>query len=72
MPLFRPVIKARAYQIGLLDEALKENVIVFLDTGAGKTYIAALLIKVCSSHHTATLYNSRIYSQARSCLLWFV
>jgi ERCC4-related helicase len=71
MPIFRPVIKARAYQIGLVDEALKENVIVFLDTGAGKTYIAALLIKVCSSHHTTMFYNSHIYSQARPCLLRF-
>lgn len=34
----------RAYQKELLDEATRGNIIVFLDTGTGKTRIAAELI----------------------------
>lgn len=42
----RPVQQARAYQMELLDAAVEDNVITFLETGAGKTFIAVLLIKV--------------------------
>src|SRR5690349_15739544 len=37
--------KARDYQQELYDRAKEENIIAVLDTGSGKTLIAALLIK---------------------------
>ena len=35
----------REYQIELFETALKSNTIIFLPTGSGKTFIAAMLIK---------------------------
>ena len=36
---------SRSYQLELLEESLKRNIIIALDTGAGKTHIAVLRIK---------------------------
>lgn len=41
-------ISARPYQLELLDAALNEDTIVNLGTGAGKTFIAVMLIKELS------------------------
>jgi endoribonuclease Dicer len=38
-------IKTRAYQQEMLDESLKRNIIIALDTGSGKTHIAILRLK---------------------------
>ena len=35
----------REYQILLYDKAVKQNCILYLPTGSGKTYIAILLIR---------------------------
>ncbi|XP_012287234.1 endoribonuclease Dicer [Orussus abietinus] len=39
---------ARAYQMDLFEKAVKENTIIYLPTGTGKTFIAVLLIKQLS------------------------
>lgn len=43
------------FQIELFQAALDENIIVYLPTGSGKTYIAALLIKEKSHEVTKSL-----------------
>lgn len=39
------VMAARAYQLEMLEESLKCNIIVVMDTGTGKTQVAVLRIK---------------------------
>ncbi|TFK19782.1 P-loop containing nucleoside triphosphate hydrolase protein [Coprinopsis marcescibilis] len=41
----RMPIATRAYQQEMLDESLRKNIIIALDTGSGKTHIAVLRIK---------------------------
>jgi len=36
---------SRSYQFELLEESLRRNIIIALDTGAGKTHITVLRIK---------------------------
>lgn len=36
---------SRSYQLELLEESLRRNIIIALDTGSGKTHIAVLRIK---------------------------
>ena len=37
--------KPRKYQLEMLQESLRRNIIIALDTGAGKTHIAVLRMK---------------------------
>ncbi|EPS97555.1 hypothetical protein FOMPIDRAFT_1166449 [Fomitopsis schrenkii] len=41
----QPVFHTRSYQQELLEESLRANIIIALDTGSGKTHIAVLRIK---------------------------
>lgn len=43
MPI--PTVEPRKYQLEMLEESLRRNIIIALDTGAGKTYIAILRMK---------------------------
>lgn len=38
-------LKPRNYQVELMNLALKQNSILFLPTGAGKTFIAIMVLK---------------------------
>ncbi|KIK50257.1 hypothetical protein GYMLUDRAFT_51333 [Collybiopsis luxurians FD-317 M1] len=38
-------IKTRGYQQEMLDESLRRNIIIAMDTGSGKTHIAVLRLK---------------------------
>jgi ERCC4-related helicase len=40
-----PTFESRKYQLEMLDESLRRNIIIALDTGAGKTHIAVLRMK---------------------------
>ncbi|XP_058753395.1 endoribonuclease Dicer homolog 1-like [Vicia villosa] len=53
-----PEEKARQYQLDVLEQAKSRNTIAFLETGAGKTLIAVLLIK--SIHETLNQQNKKM------------
>lgn len=38
-------VKTRGYQQEMLDESLRQNIIIAMDTGSGKTHIAVLRLK---------------------------
>ena len=39
-------LKPREYQLEMLNESLKRNIVIALDTGSGKTLIAVLRLKL--------------------------
>ncbi|GJE88808.1 Dicer-like protein 2 [Phanerochaete sordida] len=47
-----PVIITRGYQQELLEESLRRNIVIALDTGSGKTHIAMLRMKHEVEHNT--------------------
>lgn len=38
--------RTRSYQQEMLDESLRKNIIIALDTGSGKTHIAVLRLEI--------------------------
>ena len=57
-------VHTRGYQQEMLDESLKRNIIIAMDTGSGKTHIAVLRLKievereprkVCTAFSTAVI-----------------
>jgi ERCC4-related helicase len=40
-----PTFEPRKYQVEMLEESLRRNIVIALDTGAGKTHIAVLRMK---------------------------
>ena len=40
------ILETREYQLEMLNESLKRNIVIALDTGAGKTHIAVLRLKL--------------------------
>lgn len=53
----------RGYQQELLEESLKRNIIIALDTGAGKTHIAVLRMKMEVLEREPTKVNLSPLSQ---------
>ena len=56
-------MQARPYQEELLEKAKEKNIIVYLGTGSGKTFIAVMLIKhmrdlLCRSKKVVFLVNN--------------
>lgn len=51
-------IASRAYQLEMLDASLKENVIVAMDTGSGKTQVYDQLPRTCGS--TALIFHRAV------------
>ncbi|KAK4770728.1 hypothetical protein SAY87_031260 [Trapa incisa] len=47
-PSSNPILSARDYQLAALSMAVKQNTIVYLDTGAGKTRVATMLLRIFS------------------------
>lgn len=47
--------KSRGYQQEMLEESLKRNIVIALDTGSGKTHIAILRLK-----HEAERQTSKV------------
>lgn len=67
-----PTIETRSYQLEMLEESLRRNIIIALDTGAGKTHIAILRMKhemeresrkVCAPLLYAMFFHIRQYRE---------
>ena len=54
-----PVLSTRGYQQEMLDESLRRNIVIALDTGAGKTHIAVLRLKLEAERESHKVRRSR-------------
>lgn len=53
--------KTRGYQQEMLDESINNNIVIALDTGAGKTHIAVLRMRHEVEKETTKVCGSSIY-----------
>ncbi|KAJ3314074.1 hypothetical protein HDV04_001105 [Boothiomyces sp. JEL0838] len=63
-------MKVRPYQIELLERAIKENIITYLDTGCGKTLVSILLLQHLLKPGSLGIFlaptNALVHQQANS------
>lgn len=58
--------KTRGYQQEMLDESMHKNIVIALDTGAGKTHIAVLRMKHEVEKETSKVCGSLVYRSTLS------
>ena len=54
--------KSRGYQQEMLEESLARNIVIALDTGAGKTHIAVLRMKLEVERESTKVCNQTLLS----------
>lgn len=55
------IVETRNYQLEILEESLRRNIIIALDTGAGKTHIAILRMKHEIERESPKVITSSLY-----------
>lgn len=55
----RALPTTRGYQQEMLEESLKKNIIIALDTGSGKTHIAVLRMKIEAEREAKKVQSPR-------------
>ncbi len=62
-----PTFESRKYQLEMLEESLRRNIIIALDTGAGKTHIAVLRMKHEIERESCKVCASLLHAMFTTC-----